>query len=69
MDCIVCVDPTCYKVVLIQWIDIWDTLKADGANVKLVNRQFNSPMPMYSEETIAETLTSQAEVLAQGVIG
>lgn len=37
--------------------------------MKLVNRQFNSPMPMYSEENIAETLSSQAEVLAQGVLG
>lgn len=41
----------------------------DGGNVKLVNRQFNSPMGLYSEENIAETLSSQAEVLAQGVLG
>ena len=37
--------------------------------MKLVNRQFNSPMNLYSEENIAETLSSQAEVLAQGVLG
>lgn len=36
---------------------------------RLVNKQFNSPMALYSEETIAETLSSQAEVLAQGVLG
>ena len=43
--------------------------KVDGGNVKLVNRQFNSPMGLYSEENIAETLSSQAEVLSQGVLG
>ncbi|XP_046456537.1 PDZ and LIM domain protein Zasp-like isoform X1 [Daphnia pulex] len=37
---------------------------------KTLNRQqFNSPMGLYSEEKIAETLTSQAEVLSQGVLG
>jgi len=36
---------------------------------RLVNKQFNSPMGLYSEENIAETLSSQAEVLAQGVLG
>lgn len=37
---------------------------------KALNRQqFNSPLGLYSEEKIAETLTSQAEVLAQGVLG
>jgi len=40
----------------------------DG-NVQLINNQFNSPMALYSEESIAETLSSQAEVLAQGVLG
>jgi hypothetical protein len=35
----------------------------------MVNRQFNSPMGLYSEESIAETLSSQAEVLSQGVLG
>lgn len=41
----------------------------DGQQQRLVNKQFNSPMAMYSEENIAETLSSQAEVLAQGVLG
>jgi len=36
---------------------------------RLVNKQFNSPIGLYSEETIAEMLSSQAEVLAQGVLG
>jgi hypothetical protein len=35
----------------------------------IVNKQYNSPVAMYSEETIAETLTSQAEVLAGGCLG
>ncbi|XP_065567836.1 PDZ and LIM domain protein Zasp-like isoform X34 [Artemia franciscana] len=32
-------------------------------------KQYNSPAGLYSEESIAETLTAQAEVLAQGVLG
>ncbi|XP_057368889.1 PDZ and LIM domain protein Zasp-like [Daphnia carinata] len=37
---------------------------------KTLNRQqFNTPMGLYSEEKIAETLSSQAEVLSQGVLG
>lgn len=35
----------------------------------IVNKQYNSPVGMYSEETIAETLSAQAEVLAGGVLG
>lgn len=41
-----------------------------GGNVKsIVNKQYNTPVGMYSEESIAETLTAQAEVLANGVLG
>ncbi|XP_049840674.1 PDZ and LIM domain protein Zasp-like isoform X6 [Schistocerca gregaria] len=40
-----------------------DTVKS------IVNKQYNSPVGMYSEETIAETLSAQAEVLAGGVLG
>ena len=32
-------------------------------------KAYNSPVAMYSDETIAETLSSQAEVLAGGVLG
>uniref|UniRef100_A0A8D8CY01 PDZ and LIM domain protein Zasp n=1 Tax=Culex pipiens TaxID=7175 RepID=A0A8D8CY01_CULPI len=35
----------------------------------IVNMQYNTPVAMYSDETIAETLSSQAEVLAGGVLG
>jgi len=35
----------------------------------LVNQQFNSPLRLYSDKNIADTLTAQAEVLAQGVVG
>lgn len=35
----------------------------------IVNKQYNTPVGMYSEESIAETLTAQAEVLAGGVLG
>jgi hypothetical protein len=35
----------------------------------IVNKQYNSPVGLYSEENIAETLSAQAEVLAGGVLG
>ncbi|XP_050419789.1 PDZ and LIM domain protein Zasp isoform X2 [Adelges cooleyi] len=35
----------------------------------IVNKQYNTPVGIYSEQNIAETLTAQAEVLAGGVIG
>jgi hypothetical protein len=34
-----------------------------------VNKQYNTPVGIYSEEAIAETLSAQAEVLAVGVLG
>ncbi|VEN63936.1 unnamed protein product [Callosobruchus maculatus] len=36
---------------------------------KLVNKQYNTPVKLYSEDTIAETLAAQSEVLAPGVVG
>ncbi|KAF5283925.1 hypothetical protein FQR65_LT13686 [Abscondita terminalis] len=36
---------------------------------KLVNKQYNSPLPIYSEQSIAETLSAQTEVLENGVLG
>lgn len=41
----------------------------DGPIKSIVNKQYNSPVAIYSEETIAETLSAQAEVLAGGVLG
>jgi len=42
----------------------------DAGSVKaIVNKQYNTPVGIYSEENIAETLTAQAEVLAGGVLG
>lgn len=41
----------------------------DGSIKSIVNKQYNSPVAIYSEETIAETLSAQAEVLAGGVLG
>jgi hypothetical protein len=35
----------------------------------IVNKQYNSPVAMYSDQTIAETLSAQTEVLAGGVLG
>ena len=54
-----------------DWRDSIVLFQDDGQQQqqRLVNKQFNSPMALYSEETIAETLSSQAEVLAQGVLG
>uniref|UniRef100_A0ABD2X499 PDZ and LIM domain protein Zasp n=1 Tax=Trichogramma kaykai TaxID=54128 RepID=A0ABD2X499_9HYME len=43
---------------------------ADNHQVKsIVNKQYNSPVGIYSEEAIAETLSAQAEVLAGGALG
>lgn len=42
----------------------------DSGTVKaIVNKQYNTPVGIYSEANIAETLTAQAEVLAGGVLG
>ncbi|KAK0179249.1 hypothetical protein PV327_008056 [Microctonus hyperodae] len=42
----------------------------DSVPIKsIVNKQYNSPVGIYSEQTIAETLSAQAEVLAGGVLG
>ena len=42
---------------------------SEGSIKSIVNKQYNSPVGIYSEETIAETLSAQAEVLAGGVLG
>lgn len=45
-------------------------MNGNGDTVKsIVNKQYNTPVGIYSEETIAETLSAQAEVLAGGVLG
>ncbi|XP_055918030.1 PDZ and LIM domain protein Zasp isoform X2 [Eupeodes corollae] len=41
----------------------------DGQVKSIVNKQYNTPVGIYSDETIAETLSAQAEVLAGGVLG
>ncbi|XP_059478487.1 PDZ and LIM domain protein Zasp isoform X2 [Neocloeon triangulifer] len=40
-----------------------DTVKS------ITSKQYNTPVGLYSEENIAETLSAQAEVLASGVLG
>lgn len=35
----------------------------------LASKVYNSPIGLYSDQTIAETLSAQAEVLAGGVVG
>lgn len=42
---------------------------SNGTGPKLVNKQFNSPIGLYSEENIAETLAAQSEVLSTGAVG
>ncbi|XP_075169887.1 Z band alternatively spliced PDZ-motif protein 52 isoform X2 [Haematobia irritans] len=41
----------------------------DGNVKSIVNKQYNTPVGIYSDESIAETLSAQAEVLAGGVLG
>lgn len=35
----------------------------------IVNKQYNTPVNIYSDKTIAETLSAQTEVLATGALG
>nr|XP_014286610.1 PDZ and LIM domain protein Zasp isoform X2 [Halyomorpha halys] len=44
-------------------------VNGDAAVKAIVNKQYNTPVGMYSEEIIAETLSAQAEVLVGGAIG
>jgi membrane-associated protease RseP (regulator of RpoE activity) len=44
-------------------------LNGNSEAPKLVNKQYNSPMALYSEESIAETLSAQTEVLSTGALG
>lgn len=43
--------------------------QADPGVKSIVNKQYNTPVGIYSDESIAETLSAQAEVLAGGVLG
>lgn len=36
---------------------------------QIVNAQYNTPLNLYSEDNIAETLSAQAEVLGKGCLG
>ncbi|KAG8243271.1 LIM domain-binding protein 3 [Homalodisca vitripennis] len=40
-----------------------------GSVKSITSKQYNNPVGLYSEQTIAETLSAQAEVLAGGVLG
>lgn len=35
----------------------------------IVNKQYNTPVNIYSDKNIAETLSAQTEVLATGALG
>lgn len=44
--------------------------QVNGETAKsLASKLYNSPVGLYSEETIAETLSAQTEVLASGALG
>ena len=60
--------PTATNVVLTS-VSLQLNGTGDGSIKSIVNKQYNSPVGIYSEETIAETLSAQAEVLAGGVLG
>lgn len=36
---------------------------------QVVNKQYNTPIKLYSDESIAETLSAQTEVLSTGALG
>lgn len=59
-------------VVIRRAVGNYYELQLNGAvngGPKLVNKQYNTPVGLYSEESIAETLSAQAEVLSTGVLG
>ncbi|CAH1133154.1 unnamed protein product [Ceutorhynchus assimilis] len=41
----------------------------NGSGPKLVNKQYNTPVKLYSEDAIAETISAQSEVLSTGALG
>ncbi|XP_050309315.1 PDZ and LIM domain protein Zasp isoform X2 [Anthonomus grandis grandis] len=41
----------------------------NGGAPKLVNKQYNTPLKLYSEDAIAETISAQSEVLSTGALG
>lgn len=41
----------------------------NGGGPQLVNKQYNSPLKLYSEDAIAETISAQSEVLSTGALG
>lgn len=41
----------------------------NGNSNKLINKQYNTPIKLYSEDAIAETLSAQTEVLSTGALG
>ncbi|KAL5286552.1 LDB3 family protein [Megaselia abdita] len=47
----------------------FNAVNGNGPVKSIVNKQYNSPVGIYSDEAIAETLSAQAEVLAEGVLG
>lgn len=49
---------------------IYYYLQLNGTGPKnLVNKQYNTPLNIYSEQTIKETLDKHSEVLETGVVG
>lgn len=40
-----------------------------GQGPKLVNKQFNSPINLYSPQSVKETLERQTQVLSNGAVG
>lgn len=48
---------------------LFDLQQGSPAVRTIGNKQYNTPVAIYSDESIAESLSSQAEVLAGGVLG
>lgn len=44
-------------------------MNGNDSGKSIVNKQYNTPVNIYSDKTIAETLSAQTEVLAGGVLG
>nr|CAD7449501.1 unnamed protein product [Timema bartmani] len=48
---------------------LWTKVSMAFRQPALVSRQFNSPIKLYSQENVAETLNKQAQILANGALG
>lgn len=58
-----------FQIIEAGKIYIYYTKMIAGQVPKLVNKQFNSPINLYSPQNVQETLDKQTKILANGAVG